>query len=1428
MTDPAVYQVNDTCVYPASCVMSTRPLAYQVDADDGAGGSNLTTYKYFDGRYDRWSRRWLGFAKIESLSTATGTRRRTLTFDNQTNTYGASPTADSTSPATAYRGFPFAGLIKQDKVEVLEIATATEHETRTDNVWVLRAASAGTSAPLQNYAVELQSETQRTYDLLYSKDPIRTVQTIYDRDKYGNENAVTRKYTKPGSAPEVITTTYDWDRDEASWAFAPSGRTDVHQAADGRKVTRYLDIDNEHSSCSSCLTAAVIQGYRPSAVIRDADTFLQGMTEAYEYDAYGNITDISHIGPSSTRITTVIFDAEHTFPVEITNPLAQTAHLTWDPMLGKPVLSESPYGVKLWMKHDSFGRLIWRQSEDRDGNASGDEVELTYAMAPGSTRLLTTVVSADGRQATTEHDGFERPIAAETSGVDQDVQQLATYDRFGRLARVSKAVPVGATVKEGQRYLYDGIGRVRKRRLIDASVDWGDDPGPGQSIVFEQAYSGLTETHYDPEGNRTDYQVDALGQIVRVTDDVGTAFCYRYAPFGGIDRVAKGCEKPPWQELVEYERDRWGRVTSVIDPSGVGNRSYTYNAFGEPWTSTDGNGVVTTLTHDDLGRLVSLENADLFHEWLYDQLPPSGALPAGGPPAPGMLVGTVGATGHVREHDYDALGRLSTTLTRVGNEVFEVHRTYDASGHLEDIDYPSPGPGAAFGVRHVYDGVGNLRAVLHKQSGLALWTLQAADADGQPLLEGYGNGRSTVREFDPTTGAQLSVRTGTIAGGVLGSQIQNLSSTWTKNGNLHARTDHLHGQTETFFYDTLDRLTGSEVERQQEITTTPTISYDRFGNITTHPTLGTIVSGPGGRALSLNGSAWHVYDDNGNVLSAPDLTVDWNTLNRPTLITTGGEQVHLEYDADGAEIVRESNDGELTIRIDGGYERTSRQGSIENKYHVAAGGRVVAMARIKTAAPNLVEWSYLHNDTLGSTHVVSNQAGDAIQLISTDAWGVHRGPNWADPDDPGGVLGGVDTSAYQEVNVGYTGHRAQLDGGLVNMGARHYAAQASRFLRADPFIHDAYDTQAYSRYSYARNNPTTNTDPSGRFLSFGGGSVAYCGIFNGIPVVGGLFGLTVGLFDLLSPSSQDMEAGDAAGTRRSASTADARQSASYASREGGPAVATRPSRGAMTAGTDAQAYGVRMWSPKHGPMASQEHWNGAGRQVMPVMAAQAWYSVFEDPEQVGWAIPKPGTGGDVMGIFDMEGNLLGEDIDASESEGHLYVQAALMLTPIRMPAAALRGATAAERIVASGASAEASGIAGGAAGHAAADAVAARVALGGPESVAWVLPQLPKALGGGTRNVHVYFGVGVDGERIYVGITNDIVRRQAAHSSRMVGLEEVTTHAVTRGEARAIEQALIERFRATFLNKINSISPRHKWQQDAINWGESWLRARGI
>ena len=83
--------------------------------------------------------------------------------------------------------------------------------------------------------------------------------------------------------------------------------------------------------------------------------------------------------------------------------------------------------------------------------------------------------------------------------------------------------------------------------------------------------------------------------------------------------------------------------------------------------------------------------------------------------------------------------------------------------------------------------------------------------------------------------------------------------------------------------------------------------------------------------------------------------------------------------------------------------------------------------------------------------------------------------------DPWGELRAV--SGTSQTSYGYTGQRAEKGLGLYFYGARWYDPQLSRFLSADSIIPQQQGVQAWDRYAYVNNSPTTGVDPTGHTMT---------------------------------------------------------------------------------------------------------------------------------------------------------------------------------------------------------------------------------------------------------------------------------------------------------------------------------------------------------
>lgn len=111
-----------------------------------------------------------------------------------------------------------------------------------------------------------------------------------------------------------------------------------------------------------------------------------------------------------------------------------------------------------------------------------------------------------------------------------------------------------------------------------------------------------------------------------------------------------------------------------------------------------------------------------------------------------------------------------------------------------------------------------------------------------------------------------------------------------------------------------------------------------------------------------------------------------------------------------------------------------------------------------------------------------SHSGNGLVSESFTAYGARRNPlTWS-----GNPTNGDLTTSESITRDGYTGHEALGRLGLNHMNGRVQDAITGRFLSADPFITEPFNTQNFNRYSYVYNNPLSYIDPSGFEVDGGG------------------------------------------------------------------------------------------------------------------------------------------------------------------------------------------------------------------------------------------------------------------------------------------------------------------------------------------------------
>ena len=223
--------------------------------------------------------------------------------------------------------------------------------------------------------------------------------------------------------------------------------------------------------------------------------------------------------------------------------------------------------------------------------------------------------------------------------------------------------------------------------------------------------------------------------------------------------------------------------------------------------------------------------------------------------------------------------------------------------------------------------------------------------------------------------------------------------------------------------------------------------YDAAGNRTSHTdidgdTVGYTVDATG-QLVSDTAGTTYSYDAAGNLTatSAGEAYV-YDDFGRATEITIEGVTEQYTYDAQ-----------DVRVTVDGTTQLWDRNG-LPTLISTGAGDNYVHAAGI---ARDGDDW--LLQDAVGSVRATVDQAGVVSAETAFTAYG-----------EP--LTGQVDS-------FGFAGE--QLDTtGLLHLRARQYNPTVGRFTTVDPVQPGAPGTTGYNLYTYAANNPTTFTDPSGQ------------------------------------------------------------------------------------------------------------------------------------------------------------------------------------------------------------------------------------------------------------------------------------------------------------------------------------------------------------
>jgi RHS repeat-associated protein len=568
-----------------------------------------------------------------------------------------------------------------------------------------------------------------------------------------------------------------------------------------------------------------------------------------------------------------------------------------------------------------------------------------------------------------------------------------------------------------------------------------------------------------PTGTNTGYTTtlyNATGKVTSVTNATGTSTTTTYDASGLKHIVTKG------RSTTTY--CHYGDSCASGAPSDGGTATDLYSTTRPP-SQKDPTGEVTTETYTPTGKPTTTTTPAVTTTDIYDAAGDvtgvSYSTVASGYTAPsdvtstynptGTVVSTATATGTTTD-TYDEAGDLTSQsfapATGSNLTASSVGYAYTPTGKTKSITYPSYGGTSDPTATYTYTATGTMGTV---SDWLGHTTSFSFDKSGDLTSTTFPNSTTDAQTFDTTgevTGISLSPTGHSTAPLATIGYTRNATEYVTKETDTGALS-----ASPSYSYDETGRLstsTGSGVgyTTATEPGTLPTgasASYDTAGELTS----------------SVKGSTTttYSYDSIGartkvDPTTGPTTTYGVNALGQMTsatsTATTGplsGTGVGFTVNGQGLRVGETTSSGTQTFTWDttSSVPRVLTDGT--TAFICGPTGEVVEQVDLSTTAP-----TYLVADQLGSTRLLTDQAGTVVGTYSYDAYGNQTSHTGTATSPIGYAGGGWATGAT----------------GLVYLVNRYYTQETGSFLSVDPLV--ATTTQPYV---YTSNDPVNGTDPTG-------------------------------------------------------------------------------------------------------------------------------------------------------------------------------------------------------------------------------------------------------------------------------------------------------------------------------------------------------------
>ena len=693
------------------------------------------------------------------------------------------------------------------------------------------------------------------------------------------------------------------------------------------------------------------------------------------YDVYGNILSSVTTGSGVKTITKYNdYDASGRFVIKsYTNPASAVNTFTydlWGNLLVESDATESSNILTAKYAYDGWGRKLTA--------LQADGTQTTYETGWGTSnyKKYYTKESTNGKPSVTVwYDKGGHEVLQESFGAKgMPVSKAITYNSKGQVSRIENKT---GKLTVTQNLTYDERGRVVTDVLSS-----------GKSVSYSYGNRSVTITTAGRSYTKTS---DAWGNVVKSTDPVSEVE-YQYSSIGKPSSVrTQG-------STVSMTYDAAGNQLSLSDPD-AGTSSYTYAADGTLLTQTDGRGIKTTNSYDNLGRLVSTQIGRKTIVYTYGT--------AGNEKL--RLVRLTSDNNSV-EYTHDKFGRVVAEKRNVdGHGTYSVSYAYNSNNQLSKTTYPG-----GLEESYLYDGYG-----FKSQSAIGDKVIYKVESTDGLVSSTSFMGKLTAMQTRDARGYESNVK---IMRGT--SVLESFDETFDgATDNLLSRRRNNNPQ-EFFGYDNLDRL----VSVKSGATETMKISYAPNGNILFKTGVGNFCYDKNVRPHAVT----EVENTDGKI-PGDALTTSFNDFGKIQLIEDAGKSLRMDfsYGPDKerwySELSKNGTDVRTTVYA-GEYEKITENGVTREFYYLD--GNTIAIRENGTVRNYLA-----FTDNLGSILSVMDENGTKVFDASYDAWGKQ-------------------TVTLNSIGLhrGYTEHEMLSEFDIINMNGRLYDPVLGRFFSPDNYV----------------------------------------------------------------------------------------------------------------------------------------------------------------------------------------------------------------------------------------------------------------------------------------------------------------------------------------------------------------------------------------